>query len=210
MKTSEITFALLVANITASYYQAIQYPLVVDAGLSWYSTARNQAVRIAARNRVSVECAAGIISALSPRNRWERNLLDADLLLKNVAVGNLEFKVSTFHENKSRAIAIANGTKPLDVLSGNKTRAFYQNILTPDHPHIVTVDIHAFYIALGARTIAYNLSDAQYAIFANAYRTACKRINKESLERVVLPSQVQAVTWTHYRVIHGFDKSFEV
>lgn len=75
-------FELLVANIKATYYQCKQYPSLYQSGLDWYQNAHNQAVAIAARHNANIDTVCGVISALSPRNNWERNLIDAELCIK--------------------------------------------------------------------------------------------------------------------------------
>lgn len=217
MKITQLDLSrkLFVANICAAYYNAVQYPLIYQSGMSWYERANQSACKIAKRHRVSLECAIGVVSALSPRNPWEYNLIAADVCLQVVSTGGdaKDFKVRTFNGNKEKAVAIAKGLSPLDILSGNKTRDFYQNILDPSHSTIVVVDGHAAHIALGrmaALEQAPALSDKCYAFFADCYRQACNEINSESLFADILPSQVQAVTWQYYRVLKGYDRSFEI
>ena len=62
------------------------------------------------------------------------------------------------------------------------------------------------------RTIAQTptLNSGNYKLLALAYRLATDEINYESLESSVLPMQVQATTWTLYRVIRGIDDSHTI
>lgn len=206
---------LFVANIRASYYNAVQYPLIHRAGLTWYERARQEASEIAKRHRVSLECAIGVISALSPRNPWEYNLVATDVCLRVILAGGSasDFKVRTYNGNKEKAVMIAKGEAPTSILSGSKTRDFYQNILEPSHKTVVVLDGHALHVALGkiaALEEAPSLSDKCYHFFADCYRQACLEINADSLVGGILPSQVQAVAWQYYRVLKGYDRSFEL
>lgn len=206
---------LYVANIKACYYQALQYPSIADCGLSWYIEANSKAQRIAARHKVSLSLVCGAIAALSPGNKWERNLVDADLLIKAHNLGNKldSFKSATYGHNKEKAWQIAKGFDPLDVLRGNKVRAFYECLLDPCNSYAVCVDSHATNIALGKQaTIAQTptLTDQRYELMASAYRKATQEINADSLESPILPLQVQAATWTLYRVLRGIDTSFTI
>ena len=205
----------MVSNIKTTYYAAKQYPSLFEAGLNWYDTARSEASKIAKRNGFTLETTIGVISALSPRNPWERNLINTEMVLQAVNSGRLpeDIKVCTFHANKLKAFEIASGKAPLDALTSNKTRCFYLNILNPKRPDIVTVDGHAIHIALGYMAPldkAPGLSDKVYELFSQTYLRSTSEINADSLERDVIPSQVQAVSWGYYRVIKGIDKSFKV
>ena len=211
----ESKLELYVANIKSCYYQALQYPTIAECGLNWYSEAKSIAIKLAIRYHTSIEIACGVIAALSPNNRWQRNLIDADLLLKHWKVGDkLEsFKVATYNHNKDKAWQIAHGIDPLEVLKGEKTRAFYQCLLNPSNSHSVCVDSHAINIALGLqKTIAQTptLTSDKYGLLVQAYKLATHEINQESLESSVLPLQVQAVTWTLYRVLRGIDDSHTI
>lgn len=211
----ESKLELYVANIKSCYYQALQYPTIAECGLNWYSEAKSIAIKLAIRYHASIEIACGVIAALSPNNRWQRNLIDADLLLRHWKIGDkLEsFKVATYNHNKDKAWQIAHGIDPLEVLKGEKTRAFYQCLLNPNNSHSVCVDSHAINIALGLqKTIAQTptLNSGNYKLLALAYRLATDEINYESLESSVLPMQVQATTWTLYRVIRGIDDSHTI
>lgn len=182
-----LSFEFLVANIKATYYQCKQYPSLYQSGLTWYQKAHNQAVAIAARHNTRIDTVCGIISALSPRNRWERNLIDAELCIKVARAGGdiNDFKVGTFNRNKENALLIAEGNSPLTVLNGNKTRAFYANLHNPRDPHTVAVDGHAIHIALGKLAPLHKapaLSDKMYSLFARAYQQATREINVDSLE----------------------------
>jgi hypothetical protein len=212
LQHQRLTLELVAANIKSSYYAATQYPTIYEVGLNWYAEANRLARDITRRNCTSIETTIGVISALSVRNPWDNNLLDAELCLKAVARGKTasQFKVRTFDQGKHKAIAIALGQNPLDVLTSNKQRSFYLNILKPFDPHIVTVDGHAANIGLGKLASldqAPGLSDSAYQFFSTAYRQACHEINADSREENIIPPQLQAVTWTYYRVIRGIDKT---
>ena len=58
----------VVAKFQLATSQEVQY------GVDWYATALKIASRIASKYGTTTEVAAGVIAALSPNNRWERNL----------------------------------------------------------------------------------------------------------------------------------------
>lgn len=208
---NELNLNLYIANIKSTYYQALQYPTVVSTGMNWYLTANSIAQGLSRRHNVSLEIACGVIAALSPNNRWERNLIDADLMLKHFRLGDKidSFKSATYNHNKEKAWQIVHGINPLEVLKGDKTRSFYQCIFNPKSDS-VCIDSHAINIALGRQqTIAktQGLTTPKYELLAKAYRIATHEINQESLESRVQCMQVQAVTWTLYRVLRGIDNT---
>jgi hypothetical protein len=173
-------------------------------GLSWYGRALSVARRLADHYDCRLSTVAGVISALSPNNKWERNVIDAEALIKVYTHGGDidALKVCTFNKNKAKAIAILEGADPLDVLGGRKVRAFYQCILGQD---AVCVDGHAYSIWLGQRvptTKTPKISDKLYDRISEDYRIAAKQIN-EITNDFYLPSQVQAITWVVWRNLHN-------
>ena len=50
-------------------------------GRRWYEQAHTAALDMSGEYPVSVITAAGVIAALSPNNRWDRNLSDASALI---------------------------------------------------------------------------------------------------------------------------------
>ena len=104
-------------------------------GINWYPAANIIAVKLAARHSISTAQIIGVIAALSPRNRWERNVEDADRLIAAYVAGGLEqamlTKVCTFTSNKAKAVKILSlkegyqdMTEVLEILSGPKLREF--------------------------------------------------------------------------------------
>jgi hypothetical protein len=83
---------------------------------------------------------AGVLSATSPNNRWERNKADTITVLKAVAAGlpPEAVKICTYTPNKVKAFEIAKGNIELSAKSP-KTHAFAMNVglNSPDH---ITVD----------------------------------------------------------------------
>lgn len=157
------------------------------SGMDWYAFAHTFATDIAAGDIVR---GAGVIAALSPQKEWGLNMrLAARAFAEGVATGN------TGNCN-DKANAILAGANPLDVLgNGLKTRNFYLNILDPSDAHPVTIDRHAYDIALGERAVGnkrLGLTPTRYDAFCEAYRVAASVAG-------ILPQQLQAVTWETWR-----------
>lgn len=195
-----------VQNILSVYYGATVQERV--DGLSWYRAAHTIAVKLSERYHVTIGVAAGVIAALSPRNNWTRNVTDAENMIA-AAYHKLPYasvKVCTFGRNKQKSIDILEGVPVRDVLTGNKTLAFWQNICDPDSlDGTVCVDGHAYSIWSGVRTVLAktpNLTGKLYATIAADYVTASLHINAYT-DEYVLPCDVQAITWCSFRATHG-------
>lgn len=186
-------------SILAVFFQASVAEVL--EGLQWYTRA-SDAAQVIAENYLDgrYNAAAGIIAALSPNNRWERNVKDAEKLAKVFASGGDldEVKVSSYGANKVKAISILSGNDPLDVLGGHKVRAFYRCIIGED---AVCVDGHAYSIWLGERVATSStpkISDKLYNQIAEDYRIAAKQISNIKGE-FYTPAQIQAITWVTWR-----------
>ena len=177
-------------------------------GITWYPAARQIARNLADRHDITIPQAIGVIAALSPRNRWERNVEDADRLIAAYVAGGAEqamlTKVCTFTANKTKAVKVLeSGLADLDdvltILSGPKLREFASCIAgEPD----VCIDGHAFCIWAANRT---GLKDVP-AIGVKLRREIKADYVAAADELGVTPSACQAITWVVWRRIYGVTK----
>ena len=177
-------------------------------GITWYPVALDIARTIADEHDLTVPQAIGVIAALSPRNRWERNVQDAVSLTTAFNAGGAEqamvTKVCTFSSNKAKAVKILQLVAPtmgqvLEVLSGPKLREFASCIAgLPD----VCVDGHAYCIWAANRT---GLKDVP-AIGVKLRREIKADYQAAADELSITPSACQAITWVTWRRIHGVTK----
>ena len=177
-------------------------------GINWYPAAKAIAVSLAARHGVTAAQAIGVIAALSPRNRWERNVQDADALITAYKAGGAEqaqlTKVCTFSSNKAKAIKILESglevlPTALEILSGPKLREFASCIAGLDD---VCIDGHAYCIWAANRTV---LADVP-AIGVKLRREIKADYQAAADELGITPSACQAITWCAWRRIHGVTK----
>lgn len=123
------------------YKQAVK--LGLENSGEWYDDANKAVNNIAQLTGVDPVSVAGIVSTLSPRNKWERNLQDALNLIQGYKNGLSvdAVKVCTFNANKYKAWGILTGeNSPVPCPSKSpKTHAFIQNI--PGDSQHVTVDV---------------------------------------------------------------------
>jgi len=190
-----------VENVLSIYRRSTAADM--EEGMAWYRAAHDWTVahthgrpHLAKRN-------AGIVAALSPMNEWKNNKRKAAELISKR--GRIVFAEDGSNgiglgANVAKAIRIYNGEDPLDVLKGDKVRAFYRTILDPYGDIDPVIDRHAFDIAVGQRTDNKTRSALQrkgvYDAFANIYREAAKQANIGSAE-------MQATTWVAWKRIHN-------
>tara|TARA_R100001086_G_scaffold115082_1_gene58762 strand:- start:360 stop:974 length:615 start_codon:yes stop_codon:yes gene_type:complete len=170
-------------------------------GLAWYPAAQLIAAAIAARVGISRHAAANVIAALSPRNRWERNIEDAQNLAAAWAAGEPEESVTvcTPHANRRKAWAALHGEPISD--SAPKSHAFALNISRLD-PARVTIDCWAMRSALvppGELARLPAPPACQESPTEVQYRRL-ERLHLEAAEREGLAGfELQAIVWTAIR-----------
>jgi hypothetical protein len=177
-------------------------------GKEWYARAHRFGVQLIAAYDVTMGQAVGVIAALSPNNKWERNCADADRLIHAyLSDHDLSFtKVCTYNGNKQKAIDILSlDTESLDseaivsILNGRKITAFFRSIM--GDPNAVCVDGHAYSVFIGQRiptSKTPNIGKALYETIQRAYCLVADR-SFEICGHKLTPTQVQAVTWVTYR-----------
>lgn len=113
----------------------------IAEGLLWYKEANTFCIETAKKFGTTSSLVASIVSALSPRNKWKTNLKDTLSVLEAVSkgLGPTDIKVSTFHTNKFKAFAIANGQTEI-TNDSRKTYSFVRNVGQLDSDR-VTIDV---------------------------------------------------------------------
>ena len=195
------------ANIVAKFTLATTAEVV--AGERWYTESYEIASRIARLHNLSTVRVAAVIAALSPNNRWERNIEDAENVITAFKHGNdqdvLEVKCCTYTANKLKALAILKAESLVyeDILKGPKTIEFFHCIChTADD---VCIDGHAYSIWYGSRLTMKevpNIGKKLRERIKQDYREATDFINDE-LSVKFSTSQIQAITWVCHRRIYG-------
>ena len=170
-------------------------------GLAWYPAAQQIAATIAARVGITRHAAANVIAALSPRNRWERNVEDSQNLATAWAAGEPQESVTvcTSHSNRRKAWAALHGEPISD--TAPKSHAFSLNISRLD-PARVTIDCWAMRSALVPPGELARLTappECQESPTECQYRRL-ERLHLEAAEREGLAGfELQAIVWTAIR-----------
>ena len=152
-------------------------------GIGWYPKVRAMAARLADKYNRPLFQVVGVIAALSPRNKFGRNMVDAECILRygEIAV------VATFGANKRKALAILSATdsnEVVDLLSGKKVTAFYNNIMEPNG-RAVTIDVWMLRL-MGQKT------SVDYDSLAGTIRYIARELGLK-------PAALQAITWVESR-----------
>jgi hypothetical protein len=155
----------------------------------WYTLAQGAARALSKEHGVTLHRAAGVIAALSPMNTWAVNLMLAGRVLAAASRGRRRRPARCgLRANVDKAWLIAQGARPLDVLSGPKVRSFYRNM---------TGDLDAVTIDRWAARAAglpdhYASSQSRYDEVSAAYREAAKTVG-------LSPAVFQAIIWCSIR-----------
>ena len=189
-------------NIIAIYKLA--NPSEIKHGLTWYVNATKDCKEIAIKYDLPIHIVIGVVSALSPNNKWERNIVNADDLCKAFIDGQDmdSIKVSTYHRMKQKAWSILEQMPSYDetikILNGKKIVSFFKNISGDESD--ITIDGHARNIYYndrqGLTTPNTNIRKLEYLDIQKAYLRASKKLGIKAYE-------LQAITWLAWRRIHG-------
>ena len=200
-----------IRNILAMYMQAS--PVDTQEGTVWYNNAHQICKGLSDKYNLPLSTVVGVVSALSPNNKWDRNIMDAENIIR-AYVGEYDYpKVCTFTGNKDKAITILeceidSSDNICAILKGNKTIAFFRGILTDGQCDEITVDGHAFNIWRGMYTSLNEvpaISNKLYKTVSDAYKQAAETIN--NLEGTnYSAAQIQAITWVTHRRVNGVVK----
>jgi hypothetical protein len=195
-------------SILATYFQSS----ITDrqTGRQWYNNAHQVCVSLGDKYGIHSDIVAGVIAALSPNNRWESNVIDAEIMLRAWAaeIDYSQVKVATYSNNKDKAATIIdcnlNREQIVKVLRGNKTVAFFLCIASNGDSDTPCIDGHAYNVWNGTVSTLKevpSLSDKTFSIIQDAYRDAADIISTVTGE-YHSAAQVQAITWVAYRRIH--------
>ena len=195
-----------VENIVKIY--RLSTPEEKKNGVVWYAKALSDCTRISIDLDVPCHVVTGVISALSPNNKWDRNIINArDLIVAFLNGDGIDsVKVSTYNAMKIKAWSILekmpdhNGV--IKILNGQKITSFYRNIMGDD---TCTVDGHAKNIYYGERygltSDKTNVGKKEYTTISNAYVQAGKKVRLNG--RALKAFEIQAITWVTWRRIHN-------
>jgi hypothetical protein len=154
-----------------------------EAGRDWYGDGESIIRTLAAETGHSVEHVAAVVSHLSPRTTWSRNVYGATMLLTT------DTAPTCIRSNVDRARRALQSDAPLDTFGGPKTRRFARNLL--GDRTVVTVDVWAARVAFGHVVDNPEAALSRVGVYdaiEHAYVCAAARLGVD-------PVTVQATTW---------------
>lgn len=203
------TLPVVTKHILATFYASTVVETV--EGSTWYPTAYKYCEAIANDTGLGVAKVAAVCAAISPNNKWEKNVADTEALCDAyVTIGKdaaADVKVSTYNTNKQKALDILaaddNEEIHLIILNGQKVKAFYLSIM--GNPDAVCVDGHAYSVWVGKHiptTKTPAIGVLLHKRIVASYILAKDKINK-ALGTNYTAAQVQAITWVAHKRIHA-------
>lgn len=161
-------------------------------GKVWYAEAESFCAYLSDKYSIEQEIAAGVVSALSPNNKWNRNKIDAELVIFS-AINNVpaeSVKVCTYSANKIKAFAIAKGDRKI-LMSSPKTYAFARNVGQRDSSHVTIDKWHLRACQTQSKApmqCVENVTPKQYKLIEAETISVAKELN-------VNPIEFQATIW---------------
>ncbi len=152
------------------------------AGEEWYSVAQNHCKILAQIGGISEKHSAAVISHLSPRTTWKRNIEGAYGL---VVLNRADHCMTA---NVNRAKQALQSSDPFSTIKGPKTKSFAFNMIGDTNKS--TIDVWVLR-ALG-------LDDKQLGR-AGVYDAIAHCFNLASIRLGVPPSHIQAAIWVWIR-----------
>lgn len=188
-------------NILKVFNQATQSE--IDHGLTWYADAKSKAQEMADYLELPLHVVVGVIAALSPTNKWERNLKDAYDMLHTFNEGGYveDCRPCTYKTMRDKAWSILT-TMPHDndavafILNGAKITDFFYCIMGED---VCVIDGHAWCIANNDRRTMQevpNIGKKLRQDLQTCYSRAGKKHGMTAYE-------MQAATWVTWKRMHN-------
>ena len=172
-------------------------------GFTWYKIANIECLKIADKFEMPLYIVVGVVAALSPNNKWDRNITNGhDLIEAFINGDHMEsVKVSTYHKMKEKAWCILESMPDYEEikrqLNGQKIVCFFENIMGED---TCTIDGHARNIYYGERigltNDKTNIGKKEYQFLQSEYKKLANEYGMKAYE-------MQAITWVAWRRLHN-------
>ena len=179
-------------NLNHFMNEALKNESTTMGGLMWYNDANSFCRVVSNKYDIPAFTVASVISALSPRNKWEQNLKDAVKVIEafQSGVSPEAIKVCTFHKNKFKAFDILEGKREIE-FSSRKTYSFVKNISELNND-FVTVDVWHIRACFNKMIIKKSLTPKEYDQIV-------KVTKKVAEENGFFGYEFQAVVWEQIR-----------
>lgn len=163
----------------------------INNGKNWYKDAQDFAQYLSKKYSIDSYVCASVISALSPNNKWQRNKLDAENLIKAFQQGSRDVKVCTYNANKEKAFKILEGKVITE--KSPKTHAFAMNVGLLSSEHITVDKWHL------RACLTKEKTDVVESCTSVQYRRVEKITSQLAKERGLKGYEFQAIVWVTIR-----------
>ena len=165
-------------------------------GLHWYRDAFRFSKKLAKETGYPLRVVVGVLSALSPSNKWERNKYDTIQVLKAVRDGKSpdDVKVCTYGANKHKAFAIAFGDAKI-LKQSPKTYAFARNVGELDGDFVTIDKWHL----RACQTSSLKSKQCRESVTPHQYKVLSQETIKVAAEYGVPAYVFQAIIWVTIR-----------
>lgn len=188
-------------NIEACYMRATKREM--KEGKLWYFRARKECRKIAIHYEIPLSIVVGVCAALSPNNKWARNLENTSDMVKHFLKGDAveSCRPSTYKSMRDKAWSIltqndSREKEILKVLNGQKIQSFFNCIMGRQD---LCVDGHALNIARNERveltSSKTKIGKPLYRLLQDSYVEVAKKHGMKAYE-------MQAITWAVWRREH--------
>lgn len=191
-------------NIFTVYCRADKWDR--EWGMSAYEKYHDKINKISddASIHVGSETACGIFAALSP-NIDEASNFKA---LRKMLNGGDVSSIPGYPKNIGKAIKILHGSDPLEILSGNKTRAFFLNLWdfsNTAHPVVVDAHMYSVWRLRRFKVTEAKISDEEYKLASRDFGIVASHLD-------IRPNQLQAICWSTWKRINNimFDSQLKL
>lgn len=161
----------------------------------WYQEARDYCEDLSNEYQIPLRVVVGILASLSPKKRWELNKKMTETFLECQ-----ECKHTTTQAKKAHTIYMMSKVNPLPkdivqdshimlLLGGEKTKAFYHNIMYPQTSGYVTLDAHMLKI----------FNKGNLKITKNQYQALSNYFIQKAHKYQIPVSALQARLWVAIR-----------
>ena len=171
------------------------YSLSLESELNdWYQEAHNFGIDVASLFDIPLSKVLGIVSVLSPLREWELNKKQAIEFIASGDCGHMKNNKKKAKDILSLDVDSALEYNILKIINGQKTTAFYLNMMYPNRSDYVTIDRHAVAIAIGRNATENEqaLNGKQYTFLRDCYIMVAIKLG-------LAPLHLQSITWQTWK-----------
>ena len=176
-----------------NYWFSLATEQEIKDGKNWYKEAQDFAKYLSETYKIDSYVCASVISALSPNNKWQRNKIDAEVVIKAYLNGidPENIKVCTYNANKVKAFRILKGE--IITEKSPKTHAFAMNVGLLSSEHITIDKWHLRACLTKEKTdVVESCTNVQY-------RRVEKITSQLAKEKGLKGYEFQAIVWVAIR-----------